>query len=183
MRSFLWMIMLTSLLSAESEKYAIQVISAQYQGSITEALLKKVQAMSMPYIQKRINKQHKVFLGDFPTYSQAASNLERVRDKVERTAFVRRMNHEMKTRMKEKTHNNKPLTQTRTSKEMIEKGPELVSKRMESIEPVKVPQNQMSSKSSPESSVCKASKKVLRESEISDALAFYRESSFYQFSK
>ncbi len=196
--------MFTSLLSAEEVKYSIQVLSVKDKRSITDLFMHKLKSVNMSHMQKRIDGQYKVLIGDFHTYKAAASTLPLVREKVNTEAFIRPMQNEYLLDPKQNMQKAMLMAKARTLKKM--KNEDRVTKEeMPALEPIKVSQIQekplvketvrkgkkeddikreeKSSENSSQSLVCKKSKKALRESEISEALAFYKKSVYYKFMK
>lgn len=194
--------MLTSLLSAEEVKYSIQVLSVKDKRSITDLFMSKLKSVNMSHMQKYIDGQYKVLIGNFDTYKAASSRLPLVREKVNTEAFVRPMHDEYLLDPKQNMQKAMLMAQARTLKKM--KDEERVTKEeMLALEPIKVSVLQekplvketvrkskeeddtkregKSSENSSQSLVCKKSKKALRESEISEALSFYKKSVYYKF--
>ena len=188
--------MLTAIVSADEVKYAIQVLNVQDKEAITPAFVSKAKAVPMLYRKKYIDGRYKVFLGEFNSHEEATSQLALVREKVQKDAFVVRMEDEFILDPKQKMQQAMVMAQARTLEKMKKPEIKIMSKELETVEPVKVsgPEKKilivkhdtksvvgMKEDVKTEKIYCKPSKKALRESEISDALAFYRKSSYYKF--
>lgn len=196
MRIFLWTLMLTAIVSADEAVYAIQVLNVKAKEAVTPAFVTKAKAVPMLYRKKHIDGRYKVFLGEFKTHEEAVSNLTLVREQVNKDAFVVRMEDEYVLDPKQKMQQAMLMAQARTLEKMKKEEVKIVTKELETVEPIKVPKSEkkiivvkhdtksvvgMKEDAKTEKIYCKPSKKVLRESEISDALAFYRKSSYYNF--
>lgn len=194
MQKILWALTLAAALCAE-ERYSIQVISAQDEASITEAFMAKVKQTSMPYVQKRIDGKYKIFVGKFPSHEAAASLLPQIREKVSGDAFIAREG-EMLT-LKPEANLQKIMVQTEAKMlqppKTEEQAPEAKSSKTEALEISRPREKVLSAKkeikenaetkgkNKEEEMFCKPSRKALREAEISAAISFYKDSSFYSF--
>jgi len=198
MLRFLSILILTSALSAAELRYAIQVLSVKDKGSISDAFMAKVKGSSMPFTQKHAKGRYKVFLGEFKSYESAALSLDFVRKKVEKSAFITRMEDRYTLDPKQKMQQAMLLAQARTLKKINTEDTYISEKELATVEPIKVsgPQEKvvierketkkvlaMQKDVKSEEIYCKPSKRALRESEISDALAFYRQSLYYTFTQ
>jgi hypothetical protein len=167
MRKFLLLVIMTAALTAQ-ERYAIQVISAENEASITKAFVAKIKQLSAPYVQKRIAGKHKVFVGDFHNYETARAYLYEVRKKVCRGAFI----------VKEKE-----LLAQNPEREQIAVKAE--AKMLQPPSEEELPEKAVEAKEEKgaiaQEVFCQPTKKALREAEISAALSFYKSSSFYTF--
>lgn len=167
MRKLLLLAMVTAALSAQ-EKYAIQVISAEKEASITPGFIAKIEQLSAPYVHKKIEGRYKVFVGEFHNYKTARAYLPEVCSKVSRGAFV----------VKEG--------------ELLAKNPEVQklvvkaeAKMLHPFSKEELPEKAAESKEEKgaiaQEVFCQPTKKALREAEITAALSFYKSSSFYTF--
>ena len=196
MLRFLSILMLTSALSAGELKYTIQVLSVKDARSITDAFMAKLEAISMRYTQKHIKGRYKVFLGEFKSYESAALSLASVRANVEKSAFITHMEDKYTLDPKQKMQQAMLLAQARTLKKMNKEDTHISEKELTTVEPIKISGIQekiviekketkkivaMQEDVKTEEIYCKPSKRALRESEISDALAFYKQSLYYTF--
>lgn len=167
MRKVLLLAMMISALYSQ-ERYAIQVISADNEASITKAFIAKIKQLSAPYVQKRVEGKYKVFVGDFHNYETARAYLYEVRSKVNRGAFV--------VKEEERLVKNPEREQIAVTAEAIMLHPfskeELSEKAAEAKEEKGAIKEEV---------FCQPTKKALREAEISAALSFYKSSSFYTF--
>jgi len=198
MLRFLSILILTSVLSATELRYTIQVLSVKDKDSISDAFMAKVKGSSMPFTQNRVKGRYKVFLGEFRSYESAALSLASVRKKVEKSAFITRMESRYSLNPKQKMQQAMLLAQARTLKKMNTEAAHISEKELATVEPIKVsgPQEKIVIEKKETKKVvamqkdvktgeiyCKPSKRALRESEISDALAFYRKSLYYTFTQ
>jgi len=195
MRSVLWFLILTLSLQAQ-ERYCIEVLSTKDKASITRELMDKVVKMSLPHSVKYLDGEYKVFLGNFETREAAEPVLEKVRKDISEEAIVSiyqekkrasELNPKATMQQAMLMAQAKALGKTKESEEQnataakpIE-APEIkkVSGAAEK-KPVKTVMTKQPKESEGEQ-FCKSSKKILRESEISEALEFYMNSSFYSF--
>lgn len=201
MRNILLALMLAAVMSADEVKYAIQVLNIQDKEAVTEAFEKKARAVPMRYTQKHKSGRYKVFLGEFETHEEAVANLTFVRERVSEDAFVVRMEDEFAFALDPQQQMQQAIVMAQAkSLQKIEKETEtpLIAKEAEDAIPVAVPEPEkkivivkQEKQSAPavkkeaksEEIYCKPSKKALRESEISDAIAFYTNSSYYKFTE
>lgn len=167
MRKVLLLAMMTVALSAQ-QRYAIQVISAEKEASITPGFIAKIKQLSAPYVHKKIEGKHKVFVGEFHNYETARAYLPEVRSKVSQGAFI--------VKEEERLAKNPEREQIAVKAEA--KMLHFFSKEELSEKAVEAKEE----KSAIEEEVfCQPTKKALREAEISAALSFYKSSSFYTF--
>ena len=198
MRIFLWILILTSIVSAAPKKYSIQVLSVDDKTSITQAFMDKVNATGMSYTQKSVDGEYRVYMGEFPNEEAAASALNEVRTKIAEDAFICESEGAVALSPQQKMQQAMLMAQARTLKKMKTAEPKVEEKTLETVEPIKVDipvkkieitrkdtkrVEPMNEDVKTEEMFCKTSKKALRESEISEALAFYRNSSYYKFRK
>ena len=163
----LFLVVMTAALPAQ-EKYVIQVISTEKKASITPGFIAKIEKLSAPYVHKKIGGMYKVFVGDFHNYETARAYLPEVRSKVSRGAFVAKEGEFLAKKpehkqvaVKEETKALQPLLQ--------EELPEEVALAKEEKGAIA------------QEVFCRPTKKALREADISAALSFYKNSSFYTF--
>ena len=195
MRIFLWLLMFASIVTASSEKYTIEVLSIENNASVSSEFMNKVHELGLPYVKKDMDGELKVYIGEYKSKAAAESALKDVQNKVSADAFVCESKAEPLT-SQQKMQQAMLMAKARTLKKMDK----------DEIEETKLPTVEaVHSKDAPEKIVitkketktvigmqddvkteemfCKTSKKALRESEISEAVAFYRNSSFYKFTK
>ncbi len=194
------MILLAMALSlVAQDKLSIQVLSTEDNSSITAEFLQKIEKMQLPYQIRQGEGRYRVLVGEFDDYDTAVQCLEDVKQKVTSKAFVVTMPEKKEVNIPEQQMQKvMVMAKARTLEKMQEQ--EVSEEQMEPMEPVQVarnespsPEQNMISKHEPKKVVgmqedvkteeifCKSSKKALRESEISEALSYYKNSSFYQF--
>jgi len=197
MRIFIYLLFLfTSVLSAAEAGYCIQVLSVKEQASITDAFMDKIKAIPIVYTQKKENEHYTICVGGYKTYVEASSELATIREQIHPDAFIVRVEDETVLQPQQKMQQAMLMAQARTLLKMKKEEVEVSETELETVEPIKVAELQekiviekietktvaaMGEDVKTEKIYCKPSKKMLRESEISDALAFYRQSSFYTF--
>lgn len=196
MQNFLWMLLLASLLSADEQKCTIQALSVKDKSLITDAFMQKVIETALPSEQKHIDGLYKVFVGEFSSYAEAVSALPMVRQKVGKDASASCNQEAYALDPQLKMQQAMLMAQARTLAKMKEEKEEVSEKTLTTVEPVTVsePMKKVTSEKKEtkrvvavqkdvktEALYCKPSKKALRESEIAEALAFYRHSSYYKF--
>ena len=200
MRILFLSLLLALFLQAE-ERYCIEVLSTKEKATITPELMEKVTKMRMPHSVKFIDGQYKVFLGKFDTREAAKPVLDEVRKSISEDAVIsiyqekrRASQLDPKAAMQQAMlmAQAKALSKTQESEEhntsehktieIAELQDENASVRDVKAEkkPVKIVITRKP-KEKKEESFCKSSKKALREAEISEALEFYKNSSFYSF--
>lgn len=195
MRSVLLFLILTVFIQAE-DRYCIEVLSVKDKASISQELMGKVTKMRMPHSVKYIDGHYKVFLGKFETREAAKPVLDEVRKNISEEAIVTL--YQEKKRASQLDPNAamqqailmaqaKALAKTNESEEhnaTIDKPLEASTTKdttaAEETKPVKIVVIKQKAEKK-EDSFCKPSKKILREAEISEALEFYKNSSFYSF--
>jgi hypothetical protein len=197
--------LLVSVMVLAQERFTLQVISVEQKRSITPAFMKKVKALNLPYEGQQREKSYVLCVGDFSTELEANDALIKVRQELTSDAFIVRFNG-MQTKkaplspdaqMQQAMLMAKARTLQKVDKEKVD------AKAMESVEPVKVKQEEplppkekvvitkqesktvvgMQEDVKTEEIYCKPTKKALRESEISDAIAFYQNSKYYSFNE
>ena len=195
MRIFLCILMFTSLVSAVSQKYTIQVLSMEHNASISPEFMKRVHELGLPYVKKDTEGELKVYIGEYKSKEAAESALKDIQTKISKDAFVCESKAEALT-SQQKMQQAMLMAKARTLKKM--KTDEVKETKLRSVEavhsqeaPAKVVIMKKDTKTvvgmqkdiKTEEMFCKSSKKSLREYEISEALAFYRSSSYYTFKK
>lgn len=196
MRSLL-ILSILFVLSHAKERLCIEALSVENKTDISKDFIRKLSKISWAYEYREIEGKHKIFIGDFTTRQEAEKALPSIQDKLNKEAFVTVLNVEDTTEslssqakmqkaalMAKAKMITKPVDKKEEKpsieKEKIvlidivgpqEKKPIQVKTKVVKKQKVKVVQN----------IVCKPSKKALRETEISDALEFYKNSSFYKF--
>lgn len=179
-----------------AEKYAIQVISVEDNTSITDEFMQKITKTGLPYSEKEIEGERRVYVGKYKTQEEADLALENVRKDVSKDAFVCEQGKVTPNDPKLKMQQAMLMAQARTLKKMKESKPEV--KELQTIEPIRVEKTKkkivikrkdtktvvaMKEDVKTEEIYCKDTKQALRESEIASAIAFYENSSHYKFSQ
>ena len=211
MRIFLWLMLLIPLLNADV-KCTIQVLSVKEKASITPEFMAKVSAMQMEKTIKYIDGKYKVFIGDFKTKDEASSHLSAVREKVSQDAFVAMITQKTPLKADAKMQQMIVLAQAKllqaskqeTSVPQADKPVKTKEEKVNTVDILgpkdKIVINKKETKTvvamkdeakseeifSEETSqdlFCKPTKRALREAEISQALSFYRNSSYYGFNE
>lgn len=193
----LLIICIFSVLSYAQERFCIEALSVDKTADISKDFIRKLSSMSLPYEYKEIEGKYKVFIGDFSTRQEAEQVLPKIHDKLNKDAFIKAFHLEDKTeplssqakmqqaalmakaKMITKLADKKEETPSIEKQKIVlidiagpqEKKPVKVKPKLVKKQKVKVSQNV----------VCKPNKKALRETEISAALEFYKNSSFYKF--
>ncbi len=200
MRILLLSLLLAIFLQAE-ERYCIEVLSTEEKATITPELMEKVTEMRMPHSVRYMDGQYKLFLGNFETREEAKSVLEEVRKNIREEAVI--TIYQEKKRSSKLDPNvamqqamlmakAKALSETKQSEENNSSDNVAIEIPEVQEEKVAVEENKMQkspakiviikkTEEKKEDRFCKSSKKALREAEISEALKFYRNSSFYSF--
>ncbi len=200
MRILLLSLLLAIFLQAE-ERYCIEVLSTEAKATITPELMEKVTKMRMPHSVRYMDGQYKLFLGNFETREAAKPVLDEVRKNISEDAVITiyqekkrssqldpkvAMQHAMlmaqakalsKTKQSEENNisDNETMEIPEVQEEKAAVEESKTQKSPEKIVIIKKP------KEKTEERFCKSSKKALREAEISEALRFYKNSSFYSF--
>ena len=202
MRFFLCLMLFIPLLNADM-KCAIQVLSVKEKRSITPEFMGKVSAMRMGQTVKYIDGEYKVLVGDFQNKEEASSHLPEVREKVSKDAFVIMVTREPRLKAEAKMQQMMVLAQAKllqaSKTETSVREPEKpVETKEEKVDIVDVPGPKekviiktketktvvaMKDETKMEEIFCKPTKRALREAEISQALSFYRNSSYYGFNE
>ena len=200
MRIFLWIVLFAVLSNADT-RYAVQVLSVKEKKALTPEFMEKLKQFDIPHTVKYANREYKVLLGEFPTEEEAASRLSEIREKVSPDAFVTSVEVRDRLKADAKMQQMMVLTQAKllhaSKQEEPEKAAETGKKPAEEkAQSVEIPGPQdklvirktetkivkpMKEEGKTEEIFCKPSKKALREAEISEALLFYKNSSFYRF--
>jgi hypothetical protein len=194
--------LLIPMLNADM-KCAIQVLSVKEKRSITPEFMGKVSAMRMGQTVKYIDGEYKVLVGDFKNKEEASSHLPEVREKVSKDAFVIMVTREPRLKAEAKMQQMMVLAQAKllqaSKTETSVREPEQpVETKEEKVDIVDVPGPKekviiktketktvvaMKDETKTEEIFCKPTKRALREAEISQALSFYRNSSYYGFNE
>lgn len=77
--------------SLQGSEYTIQVISALKESSITPAFEKKIEKTGIPYIKKDEGERHVVLVGSYETRERSKTDVKKVKKSVVHDAFVRPM--------------------------------------------------------------------------------------------
>lgn len=183
------------------DKLTVQVLSTEEKTSITEAFMQKLKSLDIPFQTRYSEGRYRVLAGEFKDYDEAQKGLEEIKQKVTPKAFIVPMPAKLSIPKPEQQMQQAiVMAKARTLNKM--KKEKVSEEEMETVEPIKiskgeapVPEKEMIAKSEPKTVVgmhedvkteeifCKPTKKALRESEIAEALAYYRNSTFYQFQK
>ena len=200
MRIFLWLVLFMVLANADV-KYAIQVLSAKEKKAITAEFMAKVSAMRMGQRVKYIDGEYKVFMGDFQSKAEASSRLLEVQEKVSQDAFIAEVMQKSELKADAKMQQMMVLAQAKllqASKQetTVSEADQPVVTKEEKVDTVDIagPKEKvvikkketktvmaMKEEAKTEEIFCKPTKRALREAEISEALSFYRNSSYYGF--
>lgn len=209
MRFFLWFIMLAVLSNADV-KYAVQVLSMKDKDALTAEFMAKLSQFEMPHEVKHIDGDYKVLMGDFQTEKEAASHLLEIREKVSPDAFVTAVEIKTELKAEAKMQQMMVLAQAKLLQASKQKEPanrpdqalEIEDEKCNTVD-VSGPQDKLAirntqtkkvvvikeekkeeetfSEETSQNLFCKPTKKALREAEISEALSFYTNSSYYTF--
>ncbi len=202
MRIFLCLLLFIPLLNADM-KCAIQVLNVKEKRSITPEFMAKVRAMQMKHTVKYIDGTYKVFLGDFQSKAEASSHLSQVRQKVSQDAFVTEVTQKTQLQADAKMQQMMVLAQAQllqaskqgTPAGEADKPVEMKEEKVETVdisgpkEKVVIKKKEtktviaMKDDAKTEEIFCKPTKRALREAEISQALSFYKNSSYYRFNQ
>lgn len=209
MRIFLWFFMLTVLANADA-KYVVQVLSVKDKKAISPEFMAKLGQVEMPHKVKYIDGEYKVFIGDFQNEKEAASRLPEIQEKVSRDAFVTteeikrplqaqaKMQQMMvlaQAKLLQASKQNEPVNTPEKPANKEEKQADIVDvsgpqdsgviKKKGTVRVVSMTDEgkleEIFSEETSQSLFCKPTKKALREAEISEALSFYKNSSYYTF--
>jgi hypothetical protein len=184
-------------------KCAIQVLSVKEKRSITSEFMGKVSAMRMGQTVKYIDGEYKVFVGDFQSKEEASFQLPEVQEKVSKDAFVAMITREPRLKAEAKMQQmivlaQAKLLQASKTETSVREPEQPVETKEEKVDIVDVPGPKekviiktketktvvaMKDEAKTEEIFCKPTKKALREAEISQALSFYRNSSYYGFNE
>ncbi|MCK9371959.1 MAG: hypothetical protein M0P91_02085 [Sulfuricurvum sp.] len=78
-------------MTLNAQEYTIQVISAIKESSITPAFEKKVKKTGIPYIKKEEGERHVLLVGSYETRDRSGMDAKKVKKSVVHDAFVRPM--------------------------------------------------------------------------------------------
>ena len=194
----LLIIYIFSALSYAQERLCIEVLSVDKKTDISKDFIRKLSKISLAYEYKEVAGRHKIFVGDFATRKDAELVLPKIQAELNKDAFVTVVNFEDKTEVLSSQAKMQHAA-LMAKAQMIIKPIDKKEKEKPAIEKQKVvlidivgPQEKKVIKTKPKivkkqkvkvvkNLVCKSTKKALRETEISDALEFYKSSSFYTF--
>lgn len=209
MRYIFLLILFIPLLSADA-KYVIQVLSVKDESAVTDAFIAKLDTLPVPYVKEYIDGEHKVFVGDFQTESEASSCLREFRSKLGKDAFVLAKEKASSLKPKAKMQQMMVLAQAKLLKTaktpafISDDTPKAEEKEVDAVDisgaQEKIIINKKETKTvmvmkdegkaeeifseeTSQSLFCKPTKKALREAEISEALSFYKNSSYYRFNQ
>lgn len=203
---FLWMLLAATLLA--QDKYSIQVLSVENKVSITQDFMQTVKQTGMAYTQTMSDGKYRVYLGAFSSKEDARKALKGIQREVSKDAFVCKVEGPVPVLMepKEKMQHAMLMAKARSLKIVKKDESELEIKELNSMEPIEiegpaqktnitkadskrvmpmekeVKREKISSKGTSKKLFCKSTKSSLREHEISTALSFYKNSSYYTFS-
>ncbi len=154
-------ILLTSSLSLYASPHWIQVSSIDSSKSISSSFLKKVKSSGFSYKIIEVNGKKKVRLGAFKNQKEALSALPKIRCKVAYDAFVV----------------TKPLTK-----------PKYIAKKQQIVKKEVAVEEVMMRGPSPQATaikpcLCIYDSHMLHKMEIEDAIAYYKNSTYYSFKK
>jgi hypothetical protein len=209
MRFFLYFTMLAVLLNADVA-YVVQVLSVKDKNALTPEFMAKLKQVEIPHKVKYIDGEYKVFMGNFQTEKEAAFCLAEIQEKVSDDAFVTTVEMKTRLKAEAKMQQMMVLAQAKLLQASKEEAPiktldkplktedghadtidvqgpqdKMVIRKVQAktAVPMKdegVPEEMFSEETS-QSLFCKPTKKALREAEISEALSFYKNSSYYTF--
>lgn len=192
--------MLTLLVNADM-KYVVQVLSVKDKKAITPEFMAKLSQVEMPHKIKYMNREYKVFIGEFQTEEEAASHMPEIQKKVSHDAFVTAIEVRTELKAEAKMQQMMVLAQAKLLQASKQEEPEISpdkplkteDKKADTVD-VPGPQEKlvitktqtkkivpMKDEGKTEEIFCKPTKKALREAEISEALSFYKNSSYYTF--
>ncbi len=199
MRSILFLMIVTLFLHVlhAKEQYCIEVLSTKDKTSITREIMDKVIQMKHSHSVRYMDGEYKLILGNFETSKAAEAVLDEVRTNINKEAVVtlyqekkRASQLDSKAKMQQAMlmAQAKALTKTKVNEEhniTIEEVSQIFENCEENVtEKESVKNVTLTEPRSVEiESFCKSSKKALREAEISEALEFYKNSSFYSFNE
>ncbi|MDF1879832.1 SPOR domain-containing protein [Sulfurimonas sp. MAG313] len=143
-------------------RYAIQVISVKNSHSITQELIQKIKDTKISYTQDKSGGLYHIYMGSFSTWKDALSSLSMIRRKVSSDAFICKRTKGLRDISKHKMKKAKTRTLAKVNIKDIP-----IEKTIH-IE---------------DTSDCIQTHEELRESAISEALSFYKNSSYYTFNK
>ena len=176
MRIFLVLFLLSLQLMAV-ESFSIEVLRVEQQRDINDSFMDKVNATDLPFTTHEIEGKFRVLVGEFSSIDEAKKELEMVKNMVSKDAFITTGMAVVELEPEQKMIKAAIMAQSKALKKEDEEKSVEVKGPLES--PVKVQENK---KEDVVSKVyCKNSKKALREYEVSEALDFYKHSSFYSF--
>ena len=179
MRIFILMIMSLSLMA--EVRFSIEVLSVKDKSEISDAFMEKVNETDLPFTTHHSEGNYRVLVGDFNSVTEAKKVLVDVQKKVSEKAFITTGMDVVEIDPQQKMIQAMILAQAKALKAPNE---EIKMQTSESIE-IKAPQKDILVKKEKEAKkeiFCTSSKKALREAQIAQALAFYRNSSYYSFS-
>ena len=204
MRNLLLFLTLALFLNAQ-DRYCIEVLSTEDKKAVSKEFMDKVSAMSLPHSLKYIKGTYKVFMGDFNTREEAETVLVEVHEKINKDAVVSvvkelelNANAKMQQAMlmaqakmitkppvaeKEKPSETESIPVKPVEISGPQENDEMTAsdKQTEKSVEKKIEKQEVETKKVSEEQFCKPTKKALREAEITEALTFYKNSSFYKF--
>lgn len=194
---FLLIIFFFGVFAYAQERFCIEAISVDKKTDIGKDFIRKLSEISWPYKYKEIEGKHKVFVGDFTTRQEAEQVLPKIQEKLNQDAFVTVVDFE--DEIAPLSSQSKMQQAALMAKAKMIAKPEVKKEEIAPVEKQEValidivgPQDKQAIKMETKkvkkqkvkaikNLVCKPTKKALRETEIADALEFYKNSSFYTF--
>ena len=179
-------------------RYTIQVLSVQERTSITPNFVQKMKTLDLPYTTYEKEGKHVVCIGDFSSEKMADDALLKVKETLGEGAFVTTLDQPMpdRTALTPDAQMQQAIVMAKArTLQKIEEEPAEES-NMPALEPVEAKQSPQRTEDKPvatheqsdnaekteaKEEYCKPTKKALRESEIADAISFYRNSRYYSF--
>jgi len=188
-----FILLLINILVVAQETYSIQVISVKEKVAVTDEFMQKISDMGTPFCEESLDNEYRIYVGEFLTKEDATSALSEVRSEISKDAFVCEQAKTSMQTPEQKMQQAMVMAKARSLESMSKVKVE--EKVLDTVEPIKVVILQkevevMEEESKPEIIVkeekekyCKTSKSDLRESQIAEAISFYKNSSYYTFSK
>jgi hypothetical protein len=161
--------------------------------------MQKVKQTGMPYTQRTSEGKHRVYLGEFISRKEAYKVLADIQREVSTDAFVcktealeepsmaskQKMQHAIVMAKARSIKEDKPKMKAIEPEEIKAPSQKIVMRKIDSRSGntmhKEVKGKNSHSKETSKNMVCKPTKSLLREYEISQALDFYRGSSYYHF--
>ena len=166
------------------ERFSIEVICVKDKSSISDAFMQKVNETDLPFTTHHVQDKYHVIVGDFVSIEEAKATLPKIQEQVSKDAFVTTGMSEVVLDPQKKMIQTMVLAQARAlkaSKEEPVQTQEIEGLTQENPKQKKSMKKVEKEKVS-EEVICTTTKKALRKEEISRALSFYKNSSYYSFS-